>query len=86
MVDRIFGGLEIGVEMLTVMPWQQAIQTTAHATFDALRRHPKVAPLLIHHLPTGPNAMALRKTTITILLDTGFRPQLAGYIYAMITS
>ncbi|MGH3967800.1 MAG: TetR/AcrR family transcriptional regulator, partial [Mycobacterium sp.] len=81
-VDRVFGEVEFDVERLTAMPWQQACETVAHATFDALHRHRKVAPLLVERVPIGPNAMTHRERCVAVLLDNGFRPQLAAHTYA----
>jgi hypothetical protein len=50
--------------------------------FEALRRHPNVAPLLAEAVPIGPNAMAARERLIGLLLDNGFPPALAARSYA----
>ena len=50
--------------------------------FDALRRHPNVAPLLAEDIPIGPHALAAREGLIAILLDNGFPPPLAALAYA----
>jgi uncharacterized membrane protein (DUF4010 family) len=66
------------------MTWQEAGKTAACAMFDALRSHPKVAPLLAEDVPIGPNAMAAREALIAMLLDNGFPPALAARSYAML--
>jgi hypothetical protein len=65
-------------EALADMTWQQACKTLAHKLFDVFRCHPHVAPLLVEHMPLGPNAMAQREQSIGRLLKSGFRPALAA--------
>jgi tetracycline repressor-like protein len=64
--------------------WQEICKSFACRTFDALRRHPNVAPLLIERVPLGPNAMAGRERVIALLLDSGFPPELAARSYATV--
>lgn len=81
-VDWLYGSVEIDFAKLRTMPWQEAGKTAAYAMFDALRRHPNVAPLLGADVAIGPNAMAAREGLIAILLDNGFPPALAARSYA----
>lgn len=81
-LDMVFGTIEIEPATLRTMPWPQACKTFARAMFDALRRHPNVAPLLAGDVPIGPNAMAGREQLIALLLDNGFPPALAARSYA----
>jgi AcrR family transcriptional regulator len=81
-VDRVFGTVEIDPAKLSTVPWQEACKAGARAMFDALRRHPNVAPLLAEDVPIGPNAMAARERVIALLLDNGFPPALAARSYA----
>ena len=83
-VDRVFGEVEFDADDLRTKPWQEACKSFARATFEALRRHPNVAPLLIEQIPFGPNAMAGRERVIALLLDSGFPPELAARSYATV--
>jgi hypothetical protein len=64
------------------MEWRAACTTIAQTMFDVLSRHKNLAPLLVHQIPSGPNAMRLRELAIAVLLDNGFPPPLAGRSYA----
>lgn len=81
-VDLVFGTVEIDAAKLRVMTWQDASKAAAYSMFDALRRHPNVAPLLAKGVPIGPHALATREALIAILLDHGFPPSLAAQSYA----
>jgi TetR/AcrR family tetracycline transcriptional repressor len=81
-VDHVFGEAEFDAEELAAMSWDQAWRTIAHTMFDALGRHKNVAPLLVEHVPLGPNALTQRERCIAVLLDNGFPPQLAALAYA----
>ena len=81
-VDRVFGEVELSVEALSALSWQQAATTVAHTMFDVLRRHRNVAPLLVEAIPIGPNALMQREILIAMLLDNGFSPKLAARAYA----
>jgi AcrR family transcriptional regulator len=81
-VDLVSGSVEIDPVKLSKMPWQQACKAFARAMFDALRRHPNVAPLMAEDVPIGPNAMAARERLIALLLNNGFPPKLAARSYA----
>jgi AcrR family transcriptional regulator len=81
-IDHMFGEVDLNTEELAVMGWQQACRTVARTMFDTLTRHKNVAPLLVDHLPTGPNAMATRERCLAVLLHNGFPPPLAARSYA----
>ncbi len=81
-IDLVSGSVEIDPAKLSAMPWQEACKAIARAMFDALRRHPNIAPLLAEDVPTGPNAMAARERLIALLLDNGFPRSLAARSYA----
>jgi AcrR family transcriptional regulator len=83
-VDLVSGSVDIDDAQLSTMPWQLACKTAAYAMFDALRRHPNVAPLLAEDVPIGPNALAARERLIALLLDNGFPPALAARSYATV--
>lgn len=83
-VDRVFSEVEYDADDLGSQSWQEVCKSFARATFDALRRHPNVAPLLIEQIPLGPNAMAGRERIIALLLDSGFPPALAARSYATV--
>jgi len=77
-VDGVLAEAHVDDEALEDMAWQQACETLAHNLFDVFRRHPHVAPLLVEHMPLGPNAMAQREQSIGLLLKSGFKPALAA--------
>lgn len=83
-VDRMFSKVEFSAEELDTMGWQRACESFARATFEVLRRHRNVAPLLVEQVPIGPNAMAQRERLLAVLLDNGFSPQLAARSYATV--
>lgn len=77
-VDGMFGELEADESQ----PWQHVCSSFAQRAFDALSRHGNIAPLLIGHIPMGPNALAQREFILGVLLDNGFSPQVAARSYA----
>jgi TetR/AcrR family transcriptional regulator, tetracycline repressor protein len=81
-VDRVFSEVEYDAD--DPSSWQEACKSFARATFDALRRHPNVASLLVEQIPVGPHAMAGRERVIARLLDSGFPPELAARSYATV--
>jgi TetR/AcrR family transcriptional regulator, tetracycline repressor protein len=83
-VDHVFGEVEFEVDELAAMGWRQACRTAAQGMFDALSRHPNVAPLLVERVPVGPNAMALRERCLAVLLGDGFPAPLAAQSYATV--
>ena len=83
-VDRVFGEIECSTEGLATMGWQRACESFARATFEVLREHRNVAPLLVDQLPLGPNALAQREALLAVLLDNGFTPRLAARSYATV--
>jgi AcrR family transcriptional regulator len=82
-VDRMIG--ETDVDAVAALPWQQACMSFAQSMFDALGRHGNVAPLLIGHVPLGPNALAHRELVLSVLLDNGFEPTVAAHAYATVS-
>jgi AcrR family transcriptional regulator len=83
-IDGVLAEAHVDDEMLRGMPWQQACEVLARSLFDVFRRHPNLAPLLVEHIPTGPNAMAQREQTIALLLESGFKPSLAAQACATV--
>lgn len=81
-VDRMLGEVAIKDSPPAELPWQQGCMSFAQAMFDALARHGNVAPLLIGHVPIGPNAMARREFVLAVLLENGFSPATAAHTYA----
>ncbi|MQB34287.1 TetR/AcrR family transcriptional regulator [Agrobacterium rhizogenes] len=61
--------------------WQEFCRILAHRMFDALSRHPGVARLLVESAPTGPNAFAQRERSLSLLLSSGFPPEMAARAY-----
>ena len=83
-IDRVFGEIDYDAADIGSGSWQEICKSFARIMFDALRRHPNVAPLLIERVPLGPNAMAGRERVIALLLDSGFPPELAARSYATV--
>lgn len=81
-IDLVYGSVEVDIERLRAMHWQEAIKAAAQTMFDALRKHANVAPLFVDQFPVGPNAMVARERLIALLLDNGFAPRLAARSYA----
>ncbi len=81
-IDLVYGSVEVDIERLRAMSWQEAIKAAAQAMFDSLREHANVAPLFVDQFPVGPNAMVQRERLIALLLDNGFAPKLAARSYA----
>jgi AcrR family transcriptional regulator len=81
-VDKVFGSIEIDVEGLSALPWQEACKAGARSMFDGVRQHHNVTPLLADDVPTGPNALATRERMLAFLLVNGFPPELAAKSYA----
>ena len=85
MVDRMLGEIDLDVDAVAALPWQQACTLFVQHTFDALSRHGNVASLLIGHVPMGPNALAHREKMLAILLDNGFPAVVAAHAYATVS-
>lgn len=81
-IDHTFGGVPVQADGLQSLGWEDACRAVATWVFENLRRHPNVAPLLLSHAPTGPNAMALRELALQVLLEAGFPPPVAIRCYA----
>jgi AcrR family transcriptional regulator len=81
-VDHIFNAVPVQPDELQRLGWEDACRAMATWTFENLRRHPNVAPLLLTRAATGPNAMALRELALQVLLDAGFPPPVAIRCYA----
>jgi AcrR family transcriptional regulator len=84
-VDKMFGAIELDIAALNTLPWQDACKLAAHNMFDVLRRHRKVASLLVDEVPVGPNALAAREQMLAFLLANGFPPALAARSYATLS-
>ncbi|MGO9928463.1 MAG: TetR/AcrR family transcriptional regulator [Mycobacterium sp.] len=82
MVDRMLAEVALDPRSVAALPWQQSCTSFAQNMFDALGRHGNVAPLLIGHVPMGPNALAQREQILSVLLDNGFPPVVAAHAYA----
>jgi len=76
-VDHMFGLVELDDRQLASASWQQSLRAVAHGTFHALGRHGNAARLLAEQIPVGPNAMALRKHCVTVMLKAGFEASMA---------
>lgn len=83
-IDRVLGEIDLDTADLETATWRPACRRLAHATFDALKRHRNVAPLLAEHPPIGPNAMALREHWFGVMLHHGFPPPTAAHSTVML--
>jgi AcrR family transcriptional regulator len=81
-VDHVFGEVALDARELADMNWQQACETVVHRMYAALNRHPNVTRLMLEQIPLGPNAMAIREASLSMLLDNGFAPDMSARIYA----
>lgn len=82
-VDRMLG--EVVFDTPTGLAWDEVCTSFAQKLFDALGRHGNVAPLLIGHVPMGPNAMAQREFVLSVLLHNGFSARAAARSYATLS-
>jgi AcrR family transcriptional regulator len=82
-VDRMLG--EVALADDPSLPWDEACISFAHSMFGALGRHGNAAPLLIGHIPMGPNAMAQREFVLGVLLGNGFSAESAARTYATLS-
>jgi AcrR family transcriptional regulator len=82
-VDRMLG--EVVIDRAPGLPWDEACIAFGHAMFDALGRHGNAAPLLLGHVPVGPNAMAQREFLLSLLLGNGFSAESAACTYATLS-
>lgn len=81
-VDYVFGEVHVDADELAAKSWQQACETVAHTMYAALNRHPNVTRLMLEQIPLGPNAMRIREACLSMLLDSGFAPDVSARIYA----
>ncbi len=84
-VDRVLGDMQLRVDVVAGMSWQEACRALARALFDVLRKHRNAAPLLARQIPLGPNAMVQRERALALLLGHGFSPELAVGAYTTIS-
>lgn len=81
-VDHVIGKVDLGHGELAASSWQVACRLYAHASYQTLSKHRRIAPLLVTHEPVGPQAMLQRERCIALLLAHGFPPPLAAKTYA----
>jgi TetR/AcrR family tetracycline transcriptional repressor len=84
-VDRVYGEVHLDAAELAGQSWQRSCEVVVRTMYGALNRHPNVTPLLLEQTPFGPNAMAIREICLSMLLDSGFAPDLAARIYATLS-
>lgn len=84
-VDRIIGELdaEIGQPALGV-EWRQATERWACGLHEVLMHHPNALPLFASQVPVGPNALAKREQSLSLLLAGGFDRDLSARVYTAI--
>jgi AcrR family transcriptional regulator len=85
-VDRILGEVDIetDAETLRSTTWQEATARGASAFYEVLKNHPNALPLLVSQVPVGPNALAIRERSVTVLLTCGFPLHLAARAYTAV--
>src|SRR5690349_8342308 len=81
-IDSILGEVPLDAQDAPAAGWQQQCRQLSTSMFAALARHPNVAPLLAHHVPVRPHAMAHREACLRVLLDAGFPSAVAARSYA----
>jgi AcrR family transcriptional regulator len=86
-VEHVLSEAREGItEAFTAEPgWQQRIRLYAQALYGALERHPKVVPLLVATVPTGPASLQVRELVLATLLNAGFGPHFAARTYTTIS-
>jgi AcrR family transcriptional regulator len=82
-LDLVLGQVEV-VEAAPERSWQEAITLASAEFYLTLRRHPNVLPLLVSHIPVGPNGLANRERVLALLLAHGFTPDLAARAFLAI--
>jgi len=84
-VDRVYGEVHLDAAALAGQTWQRSCESVVRTMYAALNRHPNVTRLMLDQTPFGPNAMAIREICLSVLLDSGFAPDLAARIYATLS-
>ncbi|GLK50129.1 TetR family transcriptional regulator [Brevundimonas intermedia] len=79
LVDAVFAQLDLADDG---DEWRSRTAGLARGMYEALRRHPGVAPLMLRSTPNGPNAMKHRERCIALLQAEGFAAGEAAVIYA----
>jgi AcrR family transcriptional regulator len=77
-LDRVLGEAVVDEASLAGVGWEDASRILAVAMFDALVRHRRSVSLLSEQIPTGPNTMAIREISVSMLLGHGFPPETAA--------
>lgn len=83
--DADFSALGAGDDASQPAGWEAVCRATAVTLFETLAAHPGVALLLVEHVPTGPNALALRERVLSLLLANGFSARDAARTYATLS-
>lgn len=84
-VDHVLGELTASDEdALKSLPWQQAISAAAIGFHGLLSTHPHIVPLLVSQVPLGPNGLKMRERGLSLLMASGFSPDLAARAYVTI--
>ncbi|MBT2534507.1 TetR/AcrR family transcriptional regulator C-terminal domain-containing protein [Arthrobacter sp. ISL-48] len=76
-LDQLIGEARDGVGDISELPWDEACRRISTTLFEVLSRHGRAAALLAESVPVGKNALALRETLLTVLLDAGFTSDVA---------
>lgn len=83
-VDGLFGEVHLAVDGAGEATWDVALQAMSTSLFDALQRHPNIAPLMLERIRTTPNVIQIRERVLALLLGSGFSPLGALQAYATV--
>ena len=81
-VDRVLAEAADRIDAAAHDDWADELRVICRSTFDALRRHRNVLPVLARQLPSGEHAIAGRDRIIAVLLAGGCPPDAALATYA----
>jgi AcrR family transcriptional regulator len=83
-VDRAFADIAAAGKLDERRPrmWQDAALAASSQFYGVLSKRPNLLPLLVSRVPIGPNGLATREQSITMLVHYGFSPRLAARAYA----
>lgn len=83
-MDRVVGEIDADPEEFRTLGWREGCEKICRDIFKAFQRHPWSAILLADHVPTGPNAAAVRERLLAVLMAGGFDAHLAARTGAML--
>ena len=83
-VERVLGEVHLHYPDLPAASWQDQLIAGADALFQTLKHHPRTVSLFDNHVPFGPHGLAGREAALSILLSTGFPPEIAAKAYTAV--